>query len=911
MSSSFLQNIQRIKQGEQQRFAQETTNLNNETRYKTSAIQNQVKAFENLSSTLGNLYKTQLEEQKQRDINQADFDYYFGDNANPQLSPGFDQSVAEISAGHNASLGVADQALQGGASFEAADEVKQSSGWYQWRQAQNRLNSQVQLVTPMLQKLMADNETQLEAGGMTFTPASAVADNNIAQIKHAHQWARQKVYSDLGFNSYNRDFFMKHGFKPVKTAFAQQWKTLSTNQANSVSALRQQDALESFIVNKNILQLHKEFATTQKDGKILGNAGAWDEIEEILPDLVKAGRFSMADLKMVEDAIDPDTGKRVGDRWKTRFGLIRSAIRDEENKAFTAINKQRKNGATAAAIQFIEENPDATTEEIQQAQRQIFSQFKVKSTELDNMLAHFSMDAAAKAENKEYIDMLISKNAATVQDVMSAPGLTVQEKLNRVQLLKQLEDFNVSNGGLQGADKEIKSMMSKQANWSIYGSSTVPGAARVESTLKQYQQQRFQERIAAIDPSDKDALRAAYDASIEDTRAYYEQQRQDESSRLYFDPAGSGYVRAFVGEEGAPLDNQLNFVRNYTDQIRSGKTHTQILSSPETLGALGITEQAVTANGENFNRPNWQPLPQTSYLGRQFPNANAIQIENMVRAAYGLSPLGEPGSLAVIQSASPETQALARMYGDGAPMIRNRQLVEAWSAGEDIIPFVVPDGAAISEQAEETRPFLATLHDLAPGSVPDYSAIAEQLTGKSFNEKVDYFTSNLGVDRKSFLAMAAKYGSPEALSAPELKRPGIQAALAQTPSGKKSFTNALTYEGNERSYVEVAEAFKTEGFTVSEHALYGGVAPVHAGNSYHKYNEAFDVIINREKQGFNREQDIAKIRELKEVVRGLNLFIEVIGPGDGDPNHEAHLHVGGLLRPITPADIKKINSVIP
>ena len=911
MSSSFLQNIQRIKQGEQQRFAQETTNLNNETRYRTSAIQNQVKAFENLSSTLGNLYKTQLEEQKQRDINQADFDYYFGDNANPQLSPGFDQSVAEISAGHNASLGVADQALQGGSSFEAADEVKQSSGWYQWRQSQNRLSSQVQLVTPMLQKLMADNETQLEAGGMTFTPASAVADNNIAQIKHAHQWARQKVYSDLGFNTYNRDFFMKHGFKPVKTAFAAQWKTLSTNQANSVSALRQQDALESFIVNKNILQLHKEFATTQKDGKILGNAGAWDEIEKILPDLVKAGRFSMADLAMVEDAIDPDTNKRVGDRWKTRFGMIRSAIRDEENKAFTAINKQRKNGATAAAIQFIEENPDATTEEIQQAQRAIFSQFKVKSTELDNMLAHFSMDAAAKAENKEYIDMLISKNAATVQDVMSAPGLTVQEKLNRVQLLKQLEDFNVSSGGLQGADKEIKSMMSAQAKWSIYGTSTVPGAARVESTLKQYQQQRFQERIAAIDPSDKDALQAAYDASIEDTRVYYSQQRQDESSRLYFDPAKSGYTRAFVGEEGAPLDNQLNFVRSYTDQIKSGKTHSQILSNPETLGALGITEEAVTANGENFNRPNWQPLPQTSYLGRQFPNANAIQIENMVRAAYGLSPLGEPGSLAVIQSASPETQALARMYGDGAPMIRNRQLVEAWSAGEDIIPFVVPDGAAISEQAEETRPFLATLHDLAPGSVPDYSAIAEQLTGKSFNEKVDYFTGGFGIDRKSFLAMAAKYGSPEALSSPELKRPGIQAALAQTPSGDKSFSGALTYEGNERSYVEVAEAFKTEGFTVSEHALYGGVAPVHAGNSYHKYNEAFDVIINRETQGFNREQDIAKIRELKEVVRALNIFKEVIGPGDGDPNHEAHLHVGGLLRPITPADIKKINSVIP
>ena len=631
----------------------------------------------------------------------------------------------------------------------------------------------------------------------------------------------------------------------------------------------------------------------------------------MLRDLVEAGRFSMADLAMVEDAIDPDTNKRVGDRWKTRFGLIRSAIRDEENKAFTAINKQRKNGATAAAIEFIEENPDATTEEIQQAQRAIFSKFKVKSTELDNMLAHFSLDAAAKAENKEYIDMLISKNAATVQDVMSAPGLTVQEKLNRVQLLKQLEDFNVSSGGLTGA-KEIKNMMNDQAQWSIAsGLSSVKGSGRVQQELTEYQQQRFRERIAGIDPSDKDALKSAYDASVEDTRAYYNSKVTDPTSSFILILQNLG-LHAFIGDEGtAPLDNQNDFKNTYGNLLKSKKTHSQILSDPESLASLGATEQVVTSNGNNFDRPNWQPLPQASFLGRQFPNTNAIEVENMMRAAYGLPPLGEPGSLNVIRSASPETQALARMYGDGAPMIRNRQLVEAWSAGEDIIPFVVPDGAAISEQAEETRPFLATLHDLAPGSVPDYSAIAEQLTGKSFNEKVDYFTSNLGVDRKSFLAMAAKYGSPEALSAPELKRPGIQAALAQTPSGERSFTDALTYEGNERSYVEVAEAFKNEGFTVSEHALYGGVAPVHAGNSYHKYNEAFDVIINREKQGFNREQDIAKIRELKEVVRNLDLFKEVIGPGDGDPNHEAHLHVGGLLRPITPADIKKINSVIP
>ena len=40
----------------------------------------------------------------------------------------------------------------------------------------------------------------------------------------------------------------------------------------------------------------------------------------------------------------------------------------------------------------------------------------------------------------------------------------------------------------------------------------------------------------------------------------------------------------------------------------------------------------------------------------------------------------------------------------------------------------------------------------------------------------------------------------------------------------------------------------------------------------------------------------------------MDLFEEVIGPGDGDPNHEAHLHAGGLKRPITQQDLAILQS---
>ena len=55
----------------------------------------------------------------------------------------------------------------------------------------------------------------------------------------------------------------------------------------------------------------------------------------------------------------------------------------------------------------------------------------------------------------------------------------------------------------------------------------------------------------------------------------------------------------------------------------------------------------------------------------------------------------------------------------------------------------------------------------------------------------------------------------------------------------------------------------------------------HARNSYHNFNEAFDITHWKG----TRLDSIEKTRQLKEAIRSLGLFEEIIGPGDGDPNH--------------------------
>tara|TARA_Y100000816_G_scaffold275822_1_gene244400 strand:+ start:6735 stop:9326 length:2592 start_codon:yes stop_codon:yes gene_type:complete len=124
-------------------------------------------------------------------------------------------------------------------------------------------------------------------------------------------------------------------------------------------------------------------------------------------------------------------------------------------------------------------------------------------------------------------------------------------------------------------------------------------------------------------------------------------------------------------------------------------------------------------------------------------------------------------------------------------------------------------------------------------------------------------------------------------------------------SMQRSVTGALSYKSNEQTYRDVGTVLQQLNFRVAEHPDFGGSSDVHAANSYHNYGEAFDVTHHIG----DYDSSIAKTEALKNKIRELNLFAEVIGPGDGDPNHETHLHLGGLMRPITEEDIKALNSL--
>ena len=239
---------------------------------------------------------------------------------------------------------------------------------------------------------------------------------------------------------------------------------------------------------------------------------------------------------------------------------------------------------------------------------------------------------------------------------------------------------------------------------------------------------------------------------------------------------------------------------------------------------------------------------------------------------------------------------------DTAESILTREEVISIMSGYGKPGFTIPtDVLAVSGLGNGLDPFTIINRQIEALGDPNLQPLEPPAIIRSANESLteqqrkDLFTAING-PRQRLRALQQVAGT--------VARPSnFRVGFAQD-NLKRSFTDALTYEDNKNAYQQTGQALQQLGFQVAEHPDFGGVAPVHAGNSFHGYGEAFDIT----HQTGNREDSIEKTRQLKELIRSMNLFKEVIGPGDGNPAHETHLHLGGLMRPLTVEDVEKLNS---
>lgn len=239
---------------------------------------------------------------------------------------------------------------------------------------------------------------------------------------------------------------------------------------------------------------------------------------------------------------------------------------------------------------------------------------------------------------------------------------------------------------------------------------------------------------------------------------------------------------------------------------------------------------------------------------------------------------------------------------DTAESILTVEEITAIVSGYGKPGFVIPtDVLSVSGMGNGLDPFTVINRQIAALGDPNLQPLEPPAIIKSVNstmteqQRQDLFNAVNG-PRQRLRALQQTAGT---VAQPSNLRAGFAG-----DNLKRSFTDALIYEGNKGAYQHAGQTLQKLGFQVAEHPDFGGVAPVHAGNSFHGYGEAFDIT----HQTGDYDTSIEKTRQLKELIRSMNLFKEVIGPGDGNPAHETHLHLGGLMRPLTAEDIEKLNS---
>ena len=283
-----------------------------------------------------------------------------------------------------------------------------------------------------------------------------------------------------------------------------------------------------------------------------------------------------------------------------------------------------------------------------------------------------------------------------------------------------------------------------------------------------------------------------------------------------------------------------------------------------------------------------------------------------VSAAGGAAdfPNLNQGNLTALEKSRRNYQAIVKSIGNNG-LEKTLDTAESILTREEIVSivneygkpgFVVPtDVLAVSTFGSGLDPFTIINRQIAALGDPKLLPLEPPAIIKSVNstmteqQRNDLFNAVNGPMQRlrSLQQVAQTVAQPS----------NLRAGFAGN-SLKRSFTDALVYEGNKGAYQQTGQALQQLGFKVAEHPDFGGVAPVHAGNSFHGYGEAFDIT----HQTGDYDTSIEKTRQLKELIRSMNLFKEVIGPGNGDPAHATHLHLGGLMRPLTAEDIEILNS---
>lgn len=492
---------------------------------------------------------------------------------------------------------------------------------------------------------------------------------------------------DAALQNFQREFINKNGltsFQPE--AFVELFGEATLQaQGRAIASARQQYAIntseeiltakkEEYEATKDVLGFINGVSGLYTENGAINRGGAWEMWEKTTKGMIDAGLVTLDDIDAMGGQIDPETGKRLDERWKTRFALLRQSVQDEQIEGMRrqdAIDDNAFSEAEQIALQDLgDPNNPPTDDAVDQVQNALWERYRRRSSKLDELKKGFTLDAQQKAEVNEKLKRKAELGILSPEDLQHLPW-EIQQKWSSVAAQQSAAPKGEIKAQLDAIENSV--WIATRAN---PAGKLDPIAQLAIGSLQNEFRRRYAEYLQQGIPAASSAERAG--GEIVD---YFNKSQNTAGGKYFLDPKTgkfANYMKAGNWSGGA---------KDYLNRLSTIK---QVLGTVGWEGAISspglfLTEAEAKSLG---NTGVFQVPPLVQYYSNKY-NRNPIEIINAQRKAMGMKEFDLTPSIQAVQGLDKRAQGLINRFPSP-----NRFIRAAGGRGgfKNFEPSLVPNG---------------------------------------------------------------------------------------------------------------------------------------------------------------------------------------------------------------------------
>jgi hypothetical protein len=628
-----------------------------------------------LTDAIGDGYKMYDENAKDQALAEFNLDERAQQEAMARYEP-LESTLDAVNSAHDHQ---ALEAQKAGAPIEITEKIKSMGGrkgyWYKILAAKDAGDN----LKTWIQEQETNNTTVVEFEGKKLAindPRWDPAERAGLRRQLEVQYQRSK-----GLDAINPGMLAKY-YMPGANKAQSELMSESRKAYGIAKSVESTDlALAKFDQDNDFSQLSLSIASTvDESGKPRGFAGAWKVIDKHMTDRFDAGNMTEQQLQDIENQTDPETGKRLVDRWPTRFTLWREGRASENRKNFAddeAQQDQLFKQAEQELQQFFSTNKPSQAD-VEAAEKQIFDKFGKTSSYLTTLKSTYTIDAEAEKRLNAQFQTLAEQGLLTPEMVSRAPW-EVQQKW-----AKTAENQAKASGDSKQYKNELKAIENQVKTDPRVKVSPDGSTSGLATLVVGDLQSKFHRKVAEYVGIGMTGQAAAQQA-VSEVMTEFSQGMASPGNRYFMNQNGE-FVNILPKNSAATskaLNTKLNNIRSVLQT--TGKAG---LEQP----GLMFNKAELLAIEKGYGQPGWQIPAVARYWSGQL-NVNPLEIINRQRKAAGLKDLPTPGAIEASKgSIAPGLQFLLNRFQSPNRSTRALSSVGAFN------PVFIPNGYGTTVQ---------------------------------------------------------------------------------------------------------------------------------------------------------------------------------------------------------------------